>query len=163
MRISKNGIAERAICNLSESACKELLHAHACWPEAVHFALWLYALRNTAHLHNSLPVQEDGTLRLEHFSSIRVHSNMKHVHTFGCPVFALQKALALGNQIPRWSPCARLGLNSGPSPMHPRNVGLVLNLVAGCVSPKYHYCFDNFLETKYHGAPDVSGTIFWNN
>jgi hypothetical protein len=35
----QNGIAERAIWNLLESARKQLLHARACWPAAVHFAL----------------------------------------------------------------------------------------------------------------------------
>jgi hypothetical protein len=92
----QNGIAKRSICDLSESARKQLLHARACWPAAVHFALWPYALRNAALLHNSLPMLEDGTSRLELFSSIRVGANMKHMHTFGCPVFALQNALASG-------------------------------------------------------------------
>jgi len=77
----QNGIAERCIRDLSESARKQLLHARARWPQAVHFALWPYALRNAALLHNSLPVLEDGTSRLELFSSIHVGSNMKHVHT----------------------------------------------------------------------------------
>ena len=86
---------------------------------------------------------------------------MKHIHTFGCPVFALQNALASGNTLPRWSPRARLGLNLGPSPNHARNVYLVLNLVTGCVSPQYHCKFDDFFETTRHGGPDVSGTICW--
>jgi hypothetical protein len=127
---------------------------HACWPEAVHFALGPYALRNAAYLHNNLPVLEDGTSRLELFSLIRVGSNLRHVHTFGCPVFTLQNVLASGSQLPRWLPCA-------PSPMHARNVYLILNLVTGCVSPQYHCCFDDFFETTCHGAPDVSGTICW--
>jgi hypothetical protein len=38
-----NGIAERVIWDLSESVRKQLLHARACWPAAVHFALWPYA------------------------------------------------------------------------------------------------------------------------
>jgi hypothetical protein len=59
-----------AIQDLWESAHKQLLHAHARWPAAVHFALWPYALRNATHLHNSLPVLEDGMSRLELFSSI---------------------------------------------------------------------------------------------
>jgi hypothetical protein len=71
------------------------------------------------------------------------------MHTFGCPVFALQNALASGNQLPCWSPCMHLGLNLVPSPMHARNV----------VSPQYHCCFDDFFEMTHHGAPDVSGTI----
>jgi hypothetical protein len=45
--------------------------------------------------------------------------------------------------------------------MHARNVYLVPNLVTGCVSPQYHCCFDNFFKTTRHGAPDVSGTICW--
>ncbi len=36
----QNGIAERTIRDLSESARKQLLHAHARWPAVVHFALW---------------------------------------------------------------------------------------------------------------------------
>jgi hypothetical protein len=157
----QNGIAERSIRDLSESARKQLLHACTHWPQAVHFALWPYALCNAALLHNSLPVLEDGTSRLELFSLIFVGCNMKHVHTFGCPVFALQNALASGNQLPRWSPRACLGLNLEPSPMHARNVNLVLILITGCVSPQYHCHFDNFFETTCHGGPDVSGTICW--
>jgi hypothetical protein len=157
----QNEIAERAIWDLLESARKQLLHARARWPAAVHFALWPYALRNAALLHNILPVLEDGTLRLELFSSIQVGCNMKHVHTFVCPVFILQNALASGKFLPRWSPCARLALNLGPSPNHARNVYLVLNLMTGCVFHQYHCRFDDFFETTCHGGPDVSDTICW--
>jgi hypothetical protein len=80
----QNGIAKRSIRDLSKSARKQLLHAGACWPQAVHFALWPYALRNAVLFHNSLPVLEDGTLRLELFSSIRIGSNMKHMHHVAC-------------------------------------------------------------------------------
>jgi hypothetical protein len=66
----QNGIAERVIRDLADSARKQLLHARSRWPSTVHFALWPYALKNTALLHNSLPVLEDGTSRLELFSSI---------------------------------------------------------------------------------------------
>jgi hypothetical protein len=83
------------------------------------------------------------------------------VHISGCPVFALQNVLASGSQLPRWSPCVRLGLNLGPSPMHARNIYLILNLVTGCVSPQYPCCFDDFFEMTHHVAPDVSGTIYW--
>jgi hypothetical protein len=104
---------------------------------------------------------EGRTSRLKLFSSIQVGCNMKHVHTFACPVFALQNALASGKSLPRWSPHARLGLNLGPSPTHTRNVYLVLNLMTGCVSPQYHCRFDDFFETTCHGGPDISDTICW--
>ena len=85
------------------------------------------------------------------------------MHTFACPVFALQNALATGKSLPIWSPRARLGLgNLGPSPTHARNVYLVLNLMTGCVSPQYPCQFDeDFFETTRHGGPDVSVTICW--
>jgi hypothetical protein len=89
----QNGIAERAIRDLSESARKQLLHAHQRWPAAVHTALWPYALRNAALMHNILPTLEDGSSWLELFSSIWVGSKMAHNHTFACPVFALQNKL----------------------------------------------------------------------
>jgi hypothetical protein len=145
----QNGIPERSIRDLSESAHKQQLHTRSCWPQAVHFALRPYALHNAALLHNTLPALEDGTSRLELFSSIHVGSNMKHVHTFGCPVFALQNALASGKSLPQWSPCARLGLNLGLSPMHARNVYLVLNLTTGCVSPQFHCRFDDFFLRQH--------------
>jgi hypothetical protein len=142
----QNGITERPIRNLSHSAHKQLLHTCQRWPAAVHVALWPYALRSTELLHNALPVLEDNTSRLELFSSTRVGANMKHVHTFACPVFALQNALAASNAVPKWSPRAQSGLNLGPSPMHARNVYLVLNLSTGLVSPQFHCHYDNSLR-----------------
>ncbi len=158
----QSGITVWAICNLSESMPKQLLNACVCWPMAVHFALWWpFALRNAAILHNNLPVLEDSMSNQELFSSIHVGSNMKHAYTFGCPVFFLQNALASGNQLPRWSPCACFGLNLGPHLMHARNIYLVLNLITGCISPQYHCCFNNFFETTRHSRPDISGSIYW--
>jgi hypothetical protein len=138
----QNSIAEKAIRDLRESARKQLLYAHQCWLAAIHLALLPYALRSAVRLHNTLLVLEDGTSRLERFSSIRIGSKMKHHHAFGCPVFALENDLAAGSFIPHWSPPARLGVNLGSSPSHARNIYLVLNLHTGCVSPQYHRCFD---------------------
>jgi hypothetical protein len=112
-------------------------------------------------MHNILPTLEDGSSRLELFSSIWVGSKMAHNHTFACPVFALQNKLAVGNTIPKWSPRAHLGLNLDPSPMHAQNVYLVLNLSAGLVLPQYHCCFDNFFETTKYGGPDVAISSTW--
>ena len=99
---------------------------------------------NATLLFNSLPMLEDGMLRLERNSSIHVGVNMKHIHTFGCPVFASNNALASGNQIPKWSPRACLGLNLGPYPMHARNVYLILSLSTGLLSPQYHSALITF-------------------
>jgi hypothetical protein len=108
-----------------------------------------------------LPILEDGTSRLELFSSIRLGVKMRHMHTFGCPVFALQNELASGRSIPHWSPRARLGVNLDPSSSHARNVNLVLNLHTGCISPRFHCRFDDFFESVKHGGPDVSVPSAW--
>jgi len=86
---------------------------------------------------------------------------MKHVHTFGRPVFGLHNMLAAGKKLPNWLPRARLGLNFGTSLMQARNVYLILNLSTGCVSPQYHCRFDDYFETMCHGTPDVFDTITW--
>ena len=157
----QNGIAEKAIRDLSESARKQLLHAQQRWPAAIHLALWPYALRNAVYLHNTLPIRDGGVSRLEQFSSIRVGTKMRQLHSFGCPVFALQNDLASGSSLPKWSPRARLGINLGPSPHHARNVYLVLNPHTGCVSPQYHCRFDDFFETVRLSGPDVSIPTTW--
>jgi hypothetical protein len=68
---------------------------------------------------------------------------------------------ALGNSIPKWSARACIGLNLGPSPMHARNVNLILNLHTGLVSVQYCCHFDNFFETTHHNSPKVSDNITW--
>jgi hypothetical protein len=128
------------------------------WPPST----WLpYALRSAVHLHNTLPVLEDSTSRLEHFSSIQIRSKMKHHHAFGCPVGALENDLAAGSSIPHWSPHAPLGVNLDSIPSHARNIYLVLNLHTGCVSPQYQCQFNNFFERVRQGGPDVSVPTAW--
>jgi hypothetical protein len=131
----QNGIAERAIRDLSESAQKQLLHACQRWPQAISTALWPYALQHAAYLSKVLPTLPDGQLRLELFSSLKVGSNMRFLHTFGCPVFALHNSLASNKSLPQWDPRARIGLNLETSPTHAHNVHLVLSLTTGLVSP----------------------------
>lgn len=155
----QNGIAEQAIQDLQESAQKQLLHANSRWPAAVHQALWPYTLRNMMAMHNTPPAMEDGTLRLEHFSGIRVGTRMQTLHIFGClaSCFALRNRLAGGNLLPKWAPRARLGLNLGPYMMHAAcNVSLVLNLATGLVLPQSHCNFDNFFETTTLGQTDIA-------
>jgi hypothetical protein len=96
----QNGIAKQAIRDLSKSARKQLHHAHQCWPQAMSTALWPYALCHAAHLNNVLPTLPNGQSRLELFSSINIGSNMQLLYTFGCPVFALNNALASIKAVP---------------------------------------------------------------
>ena len=81
----QNGIAERSIRDLTESARKQLLHAHQCWPAAVHLPLWPYALRSACYLHNNLPVLEDRTSRNLHCRMrllVAIHFHDGHLGRF---------------------------------------------------------------------------------
>ncbi len=87
---------------------------------------------------------------------------MQFIHTsFGCPVFALHNSLASNKSLPRWDPRTRIGLNLGPSPMHARNVHLVLSLTTGLVSEQFHCCFENFFETCKFGVADGGISSTW--
>eukprot|EP00956_Cyclotella_meneghiniana_P025434 scaffold53086_cov60-Cyclotella_meneghiniana.AAC.2 len=157
----QNGIAERAIRDITEQTRTMLLHAKARWPAAIHLSLWPYAMRTAIHVFNTAPVLEECTSRIEKFSGVKVGFRMKDNHAFGCPVFALKNDLAAGNKIPKWSPRARLGVNLGPSPNHARNVNLVLNLQTGLCSPQFHCRFDDFFETVRHSNDDLMTSSEW--
>ena len=156
----KNGVAERAIWSITEQERKVLLHAMARCPESADLALCPCAMRHAVHVYNTAPVL-DGISRLELFSGTQVGSRMRDHHTFGCPVFILDNALAPGKTIPRWSSRARLGLNLGLSPFHVWNVFLILNLNTGLVSLQFHYHFDDFFETTQHNRPDITMPSVW--
>ena len=68
----QNGLAERAIRDITEVGRKQLLHAMARWPQVVDLALWPYALRYAVHIFNTAPVLPDGSSRLELFLGSRV-------------------------------------------------------------------------------------------
>ena len=157
----QNGIAERAIRDITDITRTTLLHAKARWPSAIHLSLWPYAMRTAVHVYNTAPVLSDATSRIEKFSGVKVGFRMKDNHTFGCPVFALQNDLAAGNKIPKWSPRARLGINLGPSPQHARNVNVILNPQTGLCSPQFHCRFDDFFETVRHSSDDMMTSSKW--
>ena len=58
----------------------------------------------------------NGKSSCELFTGTSIGANLKHYHVFGCLVFALDNALASGNSLLHWLPCACLGVNLGLSP-----------------------------------------------
>ena len=143
----QNGIAEKKIRDMTEMARKQLLHAKARWPTAIHLSLWPYAIRNAAYVYNNMPNTHHDISPIEVFSRSEVSPNLKHHHTFGCPVFALNNALQSGKSQPRWTSRARVGINLGHSPRHSPSVSLVLNTDTGLVSPQYHVQFDELFDS----------------
>ena len=73
-----------------------------------------------------------------------VNVQVKHYHTFGCPVYILDSRLQTNPKgVPNWEPCSRLGIYVGHSPAHAGSIGLVLNPKTGLVSPQYHLVCDD--------------------
>jgi hypothetical protein len=77
----QNGIAEKAIRDLRESARKQLLHARQRWPAAIHLALWPYALRSAVSLHNTLPVFGGWDLKAR---MLQFHQNWQQDEVSSC-------------------------------------------------------------------------------
>jgi hypothetical protein len=87
------------------------------------------------------------------FSGSLVSPNPKHFKPFGCPVYVLDPALQARRPYHKWKERARVGINLGRSPRHPRNVTLVLSLTTGLVSPQYHVQYDNSFSTVKDNSP----------
>jgi hypothetical protein len=108
------------------------------WPQAIDYAVWVF---------NRLPNMESGMAPNEIWSGVRSPcTKLFCSHVFGCPVYVLNTSLQDGKKIPKWSPCARLGLFMGFSDLHSSQVPLVLNVATGHISPQFHVIFDDKFE-----------------
>jgi hypothetical protein len=82
------------------------------------------------------------------FTGTKISAEIRHHHTFGCPVYVLQNALQAGKSLPAWLlRAARVDVNLGVSRTHARSVALVLSLKTGLASPQFHVKHDNLFET----------------
>ena len=143
----QNGVSERAIRTIVESARIMLLHARRLWPEAMPQLLWPFALSYATYFHYHLHLDADKKTPIEKFCSTPSTFDLSNIHSFGCPVHVLDHRLQTGNKIPRWEPRCRLGIFVGHSPLHAKNVALILNPYAGLVSPQFHLIFDDHFTT----------------
>jgi hypothetical protein len=146
----QNGITERRIRDLKEQTRTMMLHAQHHWPDAVATSLWPYAMRTASHVFNDAPTlqgdHKDRTPR-EIFTGVQISAEVRHHHTFGCPVYVTEISLQQGKSLSVWMSRARVGINLGISPTHARSVALVLSLKTGLVLPQFHVKHDDLFET----------------
>jgi hypothetical protein len=158
----QNGIAERKIRDLQESARAMLLHARKRWPTVITTNLWPYAVRMAATVSNATPSFQDEQRRTPNqiFAKTNVETNPKHWKPFGCPVYVLDDALQKqGGIYHKWKGRARMGIYLGQSPLHNRTVALVLNRATGYVSPQFHVKFDTGFQTIEKGDKDIEWQV----
>ena len=148
----QNGISERKIKDVTLIGRTLLLHAMRYWPEYITIMMWPFAAKCAQERMNNLHVNMDGESPDMLFSDTKaVNVQLKHYHTFGCPVYILDSRLQSNPKgVPKWEPRSRLGIYVGHSPAHAGSVALVLNPKTGLVSPQYHVVFDDQFTTVPH-------------
>jgi hypothetical protein len=109
----QNGVAERRIQDLSDSARSMLLR------------------ENQAKSPDEL------------FSKTAVRPTTRFLHVFRAPVYVLHSDLQGGKSIPKWNERSRVGVHLGNSRMHASSVSLILNPNTGYVSPQFHCIYDD--------------------
>jgi hypothetical protein len=147
----QNGVAERRIQDLADSARSSLAYAAHRNP-AVTANLWPYALRHASYVRRIMPREHHSKSPEELFTGSPVRPTTKFLHPFGCPVYVLHDALQSGNSIPKWDERSRVGIYLGHSAQHAQNVSLILNPNTGHISPQFHCVYDdNFDSAKTDG------------
>ena len=141
----QNGIAEQMIRSLREVGRTQLLHAVERWHMAYSTHLWPYAISYSDHVLNQLRSKKGGS-PLNKFTGVDIQPNVNHLHTFGCPVFALNNKLAAQQSIPHWHWQSRLGIYLGPALRHAKTISLVMNPSNVLISPQFHVKHDEFLR-----------------
>ena len=66
---------------------------------------------------------------------------------FGCPAYVLSEELQQGQPFNKWKQISRTGIYLGQSPIHVKDVALIINPATGYVSPQYHFRLDKRLKT----------------
>jgi len=155
----QNGYAERRIRELQDLARTMLIHANKRWPKSVTTNLWPYALRMANEVLNNTPSMQDKQRRapLQIFAATKVAINPKHWHPFGCPVYVLNSKLQTNSIFHKWKQKSEVGIYIGTSPVHNKNVALVLSRTTSLVSPQFHVKFDNTFQT----VKDIDTESYW--
>jgi Reverse transcriptase (RNA-dependent DNA polymerase) len=139
----QNGIVEKLLRDLQNLARSSLIHAITRWPDAITTHLWPYALRKANNVIN-ISIREGQTITpMEMFSGVAIAPNLLHHHPFGCPFYVLERKMQGGFKAPKWASRARLGVYLGSSDYYANNVGLVLSITTGLVSPQFHLKYDD--------------------
>ncbi len=143
-----NGIAERAIRTVSDSARAIMIHAMIHWPEKISLDLWPFAVKYAVHLHNRMPRGKAQLSPMELFFDIKSdYQDLKSAKVWGCPAYVLDPKLQDGKKLPRWNPRSKLGQFLGRSDEHASNIGLIRNLKTGAISAQFHVVYDNHFTT----------------
>ena len=144
-----NGIAERSIQTVMSLARAMMLHSAVHWPEVADTKLWPLAVQHAVFLYNHVPTEaSNGVSPADIFTKSRwPHARFHDLHVWGCPVYVLDKTIADGKKLPRWSVRSSRQMYMGVSAKHATSVPLSLNLETGSITAQFHVVFDDLFST----------------
>ena len=143
-----NAIAERMIGVITSMARTSMLHAAIHWPDVADPALWPMAVAHAVFLYNHMPNPKTGLSPHDVFSRTRWPQRKFHdLHVWGAPCYTLEKALADGKKLPRWTTRSERMIYMGLSSKHATSIPLVLNPETGSLTPPFHVVFDDWFAT----------------
>jgi len=127
-----------------------LIHADRRWGGGAMIYLWPYAMRTANEAVNNSPNMQDKFKRspTDIMFNTFVQMNIKHWYPFACPAYVLENKLQDKKKLyNKWKSRSKVGIYLGHSPLHARNIALILNLETGLVSPQFHVSYDKTFET----------------
>jgi hypothetical protein len=113
------------------------------WPSAITTHLWPYVLQKSIAVINLSIRNEETKTPTELFAGVEISPKLLHQHPFGCPEYVLVRKMQGMFKAPKWGSRVRLGIYIGILDHYASNVGLVLSLITGLVSPQFHLKFDD--------------------
>ena len=140
----QNGIAERAIQNVTEKARSIMQHAYLHWPEEFQVELWPFALDYACWIVNHTPNHKHGWMPIELFCGTSIDcQHLRRTRVWGCPGYVLSPTLQDGKKIPKWAPKARRAQFLGFSTEHSSKIGLLRNLQTGYIVHNFMWSSTN--------------------
>ncbi len=158
----QNGIAERFIGSITQTARTILLHTMARWPSVIAEEMWPFAIRHAVTFHNS-SIQRDKQLSPHQmFTGESPKWSLNDFRVFGCPVFVLQKKLQDGDSFQKWRARCWQGVYIGHSSCHASSIPLIYNPTTTHITPQYYIVFDEGF-TSVSTPTDIQNKSFFQD
>jgi hypothetical protein len=156
----QNGVAERHIGLLTQTARTLLVHATTKWPAVINEKFWPFAVKHACAFHNASVHSETKQIPHYAFTGEQPPCSMSGFRVFGCPVFVLDKRLQDGDSVSKWKARSWTGVYVGNSAQHAGTVPLVYNPQTTHVTPQYHVTFDDAFMTVSGGAAALPDSTY---
>jgi hypothetical protein len=156
----QNGVAERHIGLITQTARTLLLHATSKWPSVLNEEFWPFAIKHACAFHNASVHSDTKQTPYYAFTGEQPPCQMQAFRVFGCPVYVLDKRLQDGDSLSKWKARSWTGVYVGSSSQHAEHVPLIYNPQTTHVTPQFHVTFDDSFSTVSVGTARLSDATY---